>query len=70
MPSVPTAARRSPAPRGHWPSQSRIPASHLTLVNRQGSYAHNDPAAAYPKNAFFNNLMPVLGQVGLSAPGG
>jgi hypothetical protein len=44
--------------------QSRIPASHLTLVNRQGSYAHNDPAAAYPKNAFFKNLMPFLARLG------
>jgi hypothetical protein len=45
-------------------SQSRIPAGHLTLVNRQGAYAHNDPAAAYPRNAFFNNLMPFLARLG------
>jgi pimeloyl-ACP methyl ester carboxylesterase len=40
--------------------QSHIPSSNLTLVNRQGAYAHNDPAAAYPKNDFFNNLIPFL----------
>ncbi|MFZ0040193.1 MAG: hypothetical protein WAK93_02725 [Solirubrobacteraceae bacterium] len=43
--------------------QSRIPASHLTLVSRQGTYAHNDPAAAYPHNAFFSNLIPFLGRI-------
>jgi hypothetical protein len=40
--------------------QSGIPASHLTLVNRHGTYAHNDPAAAYPKNVFFDHLVPFL----------
>ncbi|MGZ4172294.1 MAG: hypothetical protein ACXVRN_13115, partial [Solirubrobacteraceae bacterium] len=43
--------------------QSRIPRANLTLVSRQGAYAHNDPAAAYPKNAFFSNLMTFLGRV-------
>ena len=28
--------------------QSGLPASKLTLVNRQGTYAHNDPAGAFP----------------------
>ncbi|MGH2888050.1 MAG: hypothetical protein ACRDNJ_00325 [Solirubrobacteraceae bacterium] len=39
--------------------QSRIPARNLTLVNRP-SYAHNDPAGAYPRNAFFARLVPFL----------
>jgi pimeloyl-ACP methyl ester carboxylesterase len=40
--------------------QSRIPMSHLTLVNRHRTYAHNDPAAAYPNNAFFSHLIRFL----------
>lgn len=44
-------------------AQSGIPASHLTLINRQGTYAHNDPAAAYPNNAFFNGLVPFLEKI-------
>jgi hypothetical protein len=43
--------------------QSRIPSSHLVLVSRHGAYAHNDPAAAYPHNVFFNNLIPFLAKV-------
>ena len=43
--------------------QSRIPRSHLLLVSRHGSYAHNDPAAAFPHNVFFSNLMRFLGKV-------
>ena len=43
--------------------QSQIPRSHLLLVSRHGSYAHNDPAAAYPRNAFFSNLMTFLGKL-------
>ncbi len=43
--------------------QSRISMSHLTLVNRQGTYAHNDPAAAYPNNAFFSHLLPFLAEI-------
>lgn len=41
-------------------AQSHIPLSHLVLVNRQGTYAHNDPAAAYPPNVFFSHLIPFL----------
>lgn len=41
--------------------QSHIAASHLTLVNRQDTYAHNDPSAASPHNAFVNHLIPFLG---------
>jgi hypothetical protein len=44
-------------------SQSGIPQSHLTLINEQGTYAHNDPAGAYPTNIFFNGLVPFLGKV-------
>ena len=45
-------------------AQSRIPRRNLTLVNRQGTYAHNDPAGAYPHNDFFDNLMPFLDKAG------
>jgi hypothetical protein len=40
--------------------QSGIPAGNLTLVNRQGTYAHNDPAAASPDNEFLDGLVPFL----------
>lgn len=43
--------------------QSNIPRSNLTLINRQSTYAHNDPAGAYPVNAFFNALVPFLGKI-------
>ncbi len=43
--------------------QSRIPRSHLLLVSRHGTYAHNDPASAYPHNVFFSNLMTFLAKV-------
>jgi pimeloyl-ACP methyl ester carboxylesterase len=44
--------------------QSAIPKSHLTLVDRQGAYAHNDPAGAFPKNAFLSHLVPFLDGIG------
>jgi pimeloyl-ACP methyl ester carboxylesterase len=44
--------------------QSNIPAGNLTLINRQSTYAHNDPAGAYPNNVFFKNLVPFLKKVG------
>jgi hypothetical protein len=44
--------------------QSGIPASHLTVTSRAGSYAHNDPAGAYPHNAFFAGLVRFLRSVG------
>lgn len=40
--------------------QSHIPMRNLTLVSRHGSYAHNDPAAAYPHNVFFKHLVAFL----------
>jgi hypothetical protein len=44
--------------------QSGIPMKNLTLANYQSTYSHNDPAGAYPTNAFFNRLVPFLGKVG------
>jgi hypothetical protein len=44
--------------------QSKIPMRNLTLVNRHGTYAHNDPAGAYPTNAFFAHLIPFLRRLG------
>jgi pimeloyl-ACP methyl ester carboxylesterase len=44
-------------------AQSQIPSSNLTLVNRQSTYAHNDPAGAYPDNVFFSNLVTFLKKV-------
>jgi pimeloyl-ACP methyl ester carboxylesterase len=43
--------------------QSNIPSGNLTLINRQSTYAHNDPAGAYPVNAFFSGLVPFLGKI-------
>jgi pimeloyl-ACP methyl ester carboxylesterase len=43
--------------------QSGIPMSNLTLINRQSTYAHNDPAGAYPDNVFFAHLVPFLMKV-------
>jgi len=43
--------------------QSGIPAANLTLANFQPSYAHNDPAGAYPHDAFFDRLVPFLRKV-------
>jgi pimeloyl-ACP methyl ester carboxylesterase len=43
--------------------QSHIPLGNLTLVNRQSTYSHNDPAGAYPSNVFFDHLVPFLKKV-------
>jgi hypothetical protein len=43
--------------------QSQIPLGNLTLVNRQSTYSHNDPAGAYPRNVFFSHLVPFLEKV-------
>lgn len=43
--------------------QSDIPSRNLTLINRQTTYAHNDPAGAYPVNDFFKALVPFLGKI-------
>ena len=42
--------------------QSHIPARNVTLVN-EPSYAHNDPAGAYPHNIFFSHLIPFLAKI-------
>lgn len=44
-------------------AQSHIPAKNLVLVNRQATYSHNDPAGAYPRNAFFSTLIPFLTRI-------
>lgn len=43
--------------------QSGIPMRNLTLLNRQSTYAHNDPNSAYPNNVFFSHLIPFLARV-------
>jgi pimeloyl-ACP methyl ester carboxylesterase len=43
--------------------QSHIPSGNLTLVNRQSTYSHNDPAGAYPANVFFSHLVPFLKKI-------
>jgi hypothetical protein len=40
--------------------QSHVPDRDLVLVNRQSTYAHNDPSAASPNNDFLANLIPFL----------
>jgi hypothetical protein len=42
---------------------ARIPQRNLKLVNRQTTYAHNDPNAASPKNAFVKRLIPFLKKI-------
>jgi hypothetical protein len=55
---------RVPASAEALAAQSGIPKSNLTLVNRQSTYAHNDPNAAAPKvNAFIKKLIPFLRSV-------
>jgi pimeloyl-ACP methyl ester carboxylesterase len=58
-PAVPAATKLLAA-------QSHIPLGHLTLINRQSTYAHNDPAGAYPRNVFFSHLLPFLRKVAAS----
>jgi pimeloyl-ACP methyl ester carboxylesterase len=41
-------------------AQSGIPASNLTLIDEENTYAHNDPAGAFPNNEFFNKMVPFL----------
>ena len=43
--------------------QSGISSRHLTLIDRQASYAHNDPAGAFPRNVFFSHLVRFLHMV-------
>jgi hypothetical protein len=44
-------------------AQSGIPAANLLLINRAASYAHNDPAGAYPRNVFAGGLVRFLGRI-------
>jgi pimeloyl-ACP methyl ester carboxylesterase len=44
-------------------TQSHIAKANLVLVNRHSTYAHNDPAGAYPHNVFFKHLVPFLKRV-------
>jgi pimeloyl-ACP methyl ester carboxylesterase len=44
--------------------QSGIPQSNLTLANFASTYAHNDPAGAYPNNEFLKRLVPFLSGIG------
>jgi hypothetical protein len=37
---------------------------NLTLLNRQSTYAHNDPAGAFPRNVFFDRLVKFVREVG------
>ncbi len=53
-----------PAAAQQLAQQSGIPVKNLTVANYQSTYSHNDPAGAYPDNAFFNLLVPFLGKVG------
>ena len=48
--------------------QSGIPMRNLTLINRQRTYAHNDPAGAFPDNVFFKHLTPFLKTVARGGP--
>jgi len=45
-------------------TQSGIPAGNLTLVDREETYAHNDPNSAFPRNDFLDGLVRFLGKVG------
>lgn len=45
-------------------AQSGIPASRVELIDRQTTYAHNDPNSASPRrNAFLARLVPFLGRI-------
>jgi len=55
---------RVPAAAKQLARQSHIPLRNLTLINRQSTYAHNDPAGASPKkNLFLKKLVPFLRQL-------
>jgi len=44
--------------------QSDLPRRKVTIVDREHTYAHNDPNSASPKNAFLNHLLPFLQGIG------
>src|SRR5262245_156833 len=41
-------------------NQSNIPFDNLSLLDRHETYAHNDPAGAFPQNDFVDQLVPFL----------
>src|SRR5262249_58174989 len=41
-------------------NQSNIPLDNLSLLDRHQTYAHNDPAGAFPQNDFIDQLVPFL----------
>jgi len=45
-------------------AQSHIPSKNLVLVSRSSTYSHNDPAGAFPHNAFLSSLVPFLKRIG------
>ncbi len=47
--------------------QSGIPQRNLVLINRASTYAHNDPAGAYPRNDFVAHLLPFLEKIATAA---
>jgi hypothetical protein len=44
-------------------SQSNIPESNLTLIDRHETYSHNDPNSASPQNDFVDGLVPFLEKI-------
>jgi hypothetical protein len=44
-------------------NQSNIPLENLSLLDRHQTYAHNDPAGAFPQNDFIDQLVPFLHQL-------
>jgi hypothetical protein len=46
--------------------QSHLPRRDLTLVDRHATYAHNDPAGAFPENDFLSRLVAFLGRTAAS----
>jgi hypothetical protein len=40
--------------------QSKIPSANLTLIDVASTYAHNDPAGAFPNNELMSHLVPFL----------
>jgi hypothetical protein len=40
--------------------QSDLPPGEVTIVDRHRTYAHNDPSAASPRNAFLNHVLRFL----------
>ena len=42
---------------------AHIPSRNLVLIDRGTTYAHNDPAGAYPHNVFFSHLIAFLRRI-------